>query len=112
MNSERAAAELNELCSTVALRSKFDPQGKPRLVAASEGVDKFIEDLLAAAIQSRYTGIWERLKACANENCRWIFYDYSKNRSGNWCVMEVCGSREKMRRYRKRHDPPSSRREK
>ncbi|HKC76276.1 MAG TPA: CGNR zinc finger domain-containing protein [Chloroflexota bacterium] len=43
-----------------------------------------------------------RLKICRNETCRWAFYDYSKNRSGAWCTMAVCGSRSKARTYRQR----------
>jgi hypothetical protein len=44
-----------------------------------------------------------RLKACERDVCRWAFYDASKNRSGHWCSMAVCGSREKNRRaYRRR----------
>lgn len=103
-DSERATGELNRLCATVALRSDFDPQGRPRLVAISEGLDRFVGDLFIAAIQFQYTGLWKRLKACANEDCRWVFYDHSKNLSGNWCVMEICGSRAKMRKYRQRHN--------
>ncbi len=43
---------------------------------------------------------WGRLKICADDNCRWAFYDSSKNRGGTWCRMEVCGNRNKNRRYR------------
>jgi len=43
---------------------------------------------------------WERLKICADDDCRWAFYDASKNRGGTWCRMEVCGNRNKNRRYR------------
>jgi predicted RNA-binding Zn ribbon-like protein len=103
-----AAAQLEELCASVTLRPGFDLEGKPRLVAVSEGRERFIEDLLATAVWSQHAGIWKRLKACANEDCRWIFYDHSKNRSGNWCVMEICGSRAKMRAYRQRHNTRSS----
>lgn len=99
---ENAALELNELCATVALRPAFDQDGRPRLTAASEGAERLIEDVLAASIWAWHTGVWERLKVCANEDCQWTFYDRSKNRSGSWCVMEICGSRAKMRAYRRR----------
>ncbi len=101
-DSGRAAGELDELCATVTLRPGFGPAGEPRLLATSGGLERFVEDLLAATIRGRHTGTWERLKACSNEDCRWAFYDHSKNRSGNWCVMEICGSRAKMRAYRQR----------
>jgi predicted RNA-binding Zn ribbon-like protein len=48
-------------------------------------------------------GTWERLKACAlHDTCEWAFYDWSKNRSGTWCDMKVCGNRSKARAYRER----------
>jgi predicted RNA-binding Zn ribbon-like protein len=50
-------------------------------------------------------GTWKRLKACRNHGCRWAFYDYSKNRSGSWCSMQLCGNRTKTRSYRRRHAP-------
>ena len=46
---------------------------------------------------------WQRLKICAADDCRWAFYDSSKNRGGTWCRMEVCGNRTKNRRYRSRN---------
>jgi predicted RNA-binding Zn ribbon-like protein len=47
-------------------------------------------------------GTWTRLKACRNTACRYVFYDYSKNRSGTWCTMAICGNRLKTRKYRQR----------
>ncbi len=43
---------------------------------------------------------WLRLKVCANPGCRWAFYDTSRNHSGTWCDMNICGARAKMARYR------------
>jgi predicted RNA-binding Zn ribbon-like protein len=45
------------------------------------------------------------LKACRNADCHWIFYDATKNRSGAWCEMGLCGNRAKARSYRERHRP-------
>lgn len=45
---------------------------------------------------------WLRLKACASETCRWLYYDRSPAGRGRWCSMAVCGSRAKMRAYRSR----------
>ena len=45
-------------------------------------------------------GTWRRLKACREDTCQWAFYDRSKNRSGTWCSMAVCGNRAKARAYR------------
>lgn len=45
---------------------------------------------------------WSRVKVCARDTGRWAFYDASRNRSGTWCSMQVCGNREKMRRRAQR----------
>ncbi|WP_210767789.1 CGNR zinc finger domain-containing protein [Cellulomonas humilata] len=43
-----------------------------------------------------------RLKACANPDCQWVYYDGSRNRSGRWCSMTECGDVMKARAYRQR----------
>jgi hypothetical protein len=93
---------LNRLLGSNSLTVSFNFTGEPVLASSSIGYGKFKEDILAATIYAQHTGLWPRLKACANAGCRWIFYDSSKNRSGNWCIMEICGSRAKMRSYRKK----------
>jgi predicted RNA-binding Zn ribbon-like protein len=56
--------------------------------------------VVAAAFEAMLDGTWSRLKAC--RNCGWVFYDTSKNRSGSWCSMQLCGNRTKTRAYRRR----------
>lgn len=41
-----------------------------------------------------------KTKECPS--CGWLFVDRSKNGSRRWCNMNVCGAREKMRRYQQR----------
>lgn len=43
-----------------------------------------------------------RLKQCAGAACGWVFLDQTRNGRRRWCEMEVCGSRDKMRRLRAR----------
>jgi predicted RNA-binding Zn ribbon-like protein len=40
-----------------------------------------------------------RIRACAGEDCGWLFLDLSRNRSRRWCDMEDCGNRSKARRH-------------
>jgi predicted RNA-binding Zn ribbon-like protein len=98
------AGALNYMVSSVALRVRFGPDGRPDLEPVAEGglVERIVGRLLAEVIQADAEGRWERLKACHNEGCRWAFYDASKNRSGSWCNMDLCGARHKMRAYRER----------
>lgn len=39
------------------------------------------------------------IKTCAAANCRWIFFDTTRNRRRRWCDMRVCGNRSKVCRY-------------
>jgi predicted RNA-binding Zn ribbon-like protein len=44
----------------------------------------------------------EHVKICANDECRWVFLDSSRNHSRRWCDMKVCGNRTKVRKFRAR----------
>ncbi len=39
-----------------------------------------------------------RIRQCANEKCRFLFIDESKNGTRRWCDMSSCGNRAKARR--------------
>jgi predicted RNA-binding Zn ribbon-like protein len=54
-------------------------------------------------------GDLDRVKACGNDTCGWLFVDMSRNRSRRWCDMKDCGNRAKARRhYARRRDSPAS----
>jgi predicted RNA-binding Zn ribbon-like protein len=98
----RSALEvLNEQAHEAALGLRFDAAGAA-LVSTCGGVDSTIAHLLAIVHESMQEGTWRRLKACSADDCRWAFYDRSRNRSRAWCTMEVCGNRAKTRTYRAR----------
>jgi predicted RNA-binding Zn ribbon-like protein len=44
----------------------------------------------------------DRLKMCAAEECRRLFYDRSKPATRRWCMSTLCGNRIKTRNYRER----------
>jgi predicted RNA-binding Zn ribbon-like protein len=95
---------LNDFITSVDLRVRFESDGRPGLESSPGGglVERVAGRLLAEVVLAEAEGRWDRLKACSNEECRWAFYDASKNRSGRWCTMQVCGARHKMRTYRER----------
>jgi predicted RNA-binding Zn ribbon-like protein len=62
----------------------------------------FVERILGLVAAAEIDGTWDRMKACANHGCRWLFFDHSRNRSRTWCTMDLCGSQAKMRAYRRR----------
>lgn len=82
------------------LTVRFDA-GSPRLESAAVGLDGLFGQLVGVAATAMLDGSWERLKAC--RNCRWAFFDESKNRSAHWCSMSLCGNRLKTRAYRSRN---------
>jgi len=44
----------------------------------------------------------DRLKMCAAEECRRVFFDRSKPATRRWCMSTLCGNRTKTRAYRER----------
>jgi predicted RNA-binding Zn ribbon-like protein len=64
-------------------------------------------DIFATVMAAISAGSWVRLKACPD--CRWVFYDNTRNGSKRWCLMtaggpegRACGTIAKVRRYRDR----------
>jgi predicted RNA-binding Zn ribbon-like protein len=44
----------------------------------------------------------DRFRVCANDGCRWVFYDESRAARRRWCDMSSCGNRAKAARHRAR----------
>ena len=62
------------------------------------------EAAVASSVVLSIQGKLRRVKLCGGEDCRWAFYDESRNGSRQWCSMEVCGNRQKARTYRARRE--------
>jgi predicted RNA-binding Zn ribbon-like protein len=93
---------LNRAAQEAPLRVSVQPEGGASLEVSASGVQGAIGRLLGIMFTAMTTGTWSRLKACRSDRCQWAFYDHSKNRSGTWCSMAVCGNRTKTRAYRQR----------
>ncbi|MEA2448819.1 MAG: hypothetical protein QOG63_751 [Thermoleophilaceae bacterium] len=98
-----AVDAVNEASKRAELQVRVNAEGEAALVPVRTGVEGAIGRLLAIVFRAQADGTWARLKACAlHDSCEWAFYDWSKNRSGTWCDMAVCGNRAKARAYRER----------
>jgi predicted RNA-binding Zn ribbon-like protein len=98
-----AIATVNAAARRAELHPMLTGPAAGTLEPAAGGVDGALGRIVAAVHAGVVDGTWARLKACERDSCRWAFYDASRNRSGQWCSMAVCGSREKSRRaYRRR----------
>ncbi len=64
--------------------------------------DLGLASLAAALVDDVADGHPERLKVCANDECRWVFRDASPAGRRRWCDMASCGNRAKARRHRER----------
>ncbi len=97
-----AGEELERTARRGALGVHFGEGASVRLAARTDGVAGALARLLIPVAQALGEGSWQRVKACRAPDCRWAFYDRSRNRSGVWCEMAVCGNRTKVRAYRER----------
>lgn len=65
-----------------------------------------VELVLQKTVTLAQTGELRRVKSCSD--CRWVFFDTSRNNSRVWCAMDAapgrrgCGAIAKTRRYRER----------
>jgi predicted RNA-binding Zn ribbon-like protein len=96
------AAELERAARRGELGVHFDAPGGVSFLSGTSGVDGALARLLVPVAQAIGDGSWQRVKACRAADCTWAFYDRSRNRSGVWCEMAVCGNRTKVRAYRER----------
>jgi predicted RNA-binding Zn ribbon-like protein len=100
--SPEATDALRAAARRARIALEFGPDGS-QLEPQAGGVDGALGRLLARVHEAQHEGTWERMKACPWHTCHWAFYDHTKNRSGVWCNMAVCGNRAKARAYRERH---------
>lgn len=97
------AAALDRLLARAPLRLAVDTEGRASVRSADglSGAAEVTAAVAAAIVRATADGTWPRLKACAADTCRWVYYDRSPAGRSRWCTMAVCGSRAKMRTYRK-----------
>lgn len=95
-------AALRSLTSEGTVRVTLDGDAVG-LAAAADSVPARALQLLVAVRDAQRDGSWRRLKACGNDECRWAFYDRSRNSAGAWCTMASCGNKLKNRDFRARH---------
>ncbi|MFL6076041.1 MAG: CGNR zinc finger domain-containing protein [Mycobacteriales bacterium] len=100
-----AAVEVvNAEIAACGLRPALDPDtaGGLRWLPGEEA-DALAAAVLAAVLDATADGTWRRMKACAAGDCRYAFYDHTRNGSGRWCDVSGCGANARMRAYRRRH---------
>ena len=100
--SADAFAPLRDVAADGTARADFDENGEIMLSASGDSVPARLIELLLVVRDAQRDGTWARLKACGNDECRWAFYDRSRNHGGTWCEMSSCGNKLKNREFRAR----------
>lgn len=103
---EQELQPLRDAAERSRYRLSFEGDGRLSLAPARADLSGFESHLLLAIERLQCEDAWPRLKACTDEGCQWAFYDATRNRSRTWCSMDVCGNREKTKRYRQRKASP------
>ncbi len=96
------AEVIDRLGVEAGLHPHFHADHEPTLEPRGEGVAAAFGRVVAIAFLASFDGSFGRLKTCASPTCGSVFYDRSKNHSGRWCSMEVCGNRAKVQAWRQR----------
>jgi predicted RNA-binding Zn ribbon-like protein len=100
--NKTALAVLRTVADGGCARADLGDDGAVHLVANGDSLRDRLVDVLLVVRDAQRDGSWARLKACANEECQWAFYDRARNHGGTWCDMATCGNKLKNRAFRAR----------
>jgi len=97
-----ALSPIEQLTHAAAARIHLGADSTLKVAADSDSLDGRLLSLLLVVSEAQRDGTWAQLKACGNDDCRWAFYDRSRNHGGTWCDMATCGNKLKNREFRAR----------
>lgn len=98
-------AELNRVLRAKRVSRQVVSAGatfEVRLVPARRDWPWVLSELAGSLAELLADGETARIKVCDNRDCRFAFYDASKNRSRRWCSQTTCGNRHKLKEFRAR----------
>jgi predicted RNA-binding Zn ribbon-like protein len=99
----RVAALLNKALNQFPLVAEARGERGFALRASRDDALAGLSVVVAELYDGATQGTLDRLKMCAAEECRRVFYDRSKPATRRWCMSTLCGNRIKTRTYRARH---------
>ena len=101
-NNDRVADHLNKALASFPLAAAIR-SGRLVLQPSRHDAIAGLSHVVAELYQGSVIGTLDRLKTCAAEECRRVFFDRSKPATRRWCMSTLCGNRMKTRAYRARH---------
>ncbi len=97
-----AVRALNKALKLFPLVVAARDDGGMVLKAAREDALAGLSSVVAELYDGSRNGTLDRLKMCASDECRRVFFDRSKPATRRWCMSSLCGNRIKTRNYRER----------
>jgi predicted RNA-binding Zn ribbon-like protein len=97
-----AVRSLNKAMRLFPLVAEARDDGVMALRAARDDALAGLSVVVAEMYDGSVRGTLDRLKMCAAEECRRVFFDRSKPATRRWCMSTLCGNRTKTRTYRAR----------
>jgi predicted RNA-binding Zn ribbon-like protein len=98
-----AVRSLNKMMKLFPLVPEARGDRSMTLGAARRDALAGLSVVVAELYDGSINGTLDRLKMCAAEECRRVFFDRSKPATRRWCMSTLCGNRMKTRTYRERH---------
>ncbi|MFZ5818036.1 MAG: CGNR zinc finger domain-containing protein [Bacillota bacterium] len=87
----------------VCRRLEPTPEGhRLALIPARQGWPQVMAEIAASLAATLAEGEAARVRICENPDCRWVFYDETRNRAKRYCDDKLCGNLMKVRRFRAR----------
>jgi predicted RNA-binding Zn ribbon-like protein len=102
-NNKDVLRSLNKATGLFPLVVEASDGGSIGLRPARDDALNGLATIAAELHNGAASGALDRLKTCAAEECRRVFFDRSKPGSRRWCLSTLCGNRNKTRTYRERH---------
>jgi predicted RNA-binding Zn ribbon-like protein len=102
-NGKAVLQTLNQAMRMFPLLVEAAGDGSMKLRPAHDDATAGLAAIIAELHQGAASGALDRLKTCAADECRRVFFDRSKPGTRRWCDSTLCGNRIKTRTYRQRH---------
>jgi predicted RNA-binding Zn ribbon-like protein len=104
--SARDLRLLNAFLSAALRRRRLELRGHGYdwswTASDTRSLDAPLSPIVLAAAELLTSPARLKIRACAAEDCGWLFLDTSRSGRRRWCTMQSCGNRAKARRFHAR----------
>jgi predicted RNA-binding Zn ribbon-like protein len=102
------AEPINEILRITEGHDELVPRGGAwslQFVARENGLEWLLAAIARSAAELLVQGPRARIRRCANPSCGLFFCDDSRTHRRRWCSMALCGNRNKVAAFLRRHSP-------